>query len=394
MKTGRFLSPFLFVLASCALLFGCAGSVRPTTPPTFVMTWTADPSFGGPSGQVWTIESNDGIVWKNPSPQNLQGNQSESAAGPAIAHDGNLTWMLMWPNPRGLDFKLGTGGVALSGEGGVVWESQPHQGLLPVSTLGFRPNGSPALAFGNDRWVAVFRTVGTGDRLRVVRSQPNSATSWESARDITVQTAAGVRNISSPRDPALVFGQRTFVLIHRRQTGFNSTTSPDGVIWTDRGPIAPFQFPQAEEISDPAVTFSNGNFYAALRRRFFPLPPGWSDPPSRIEIYKSADGISWTRITDEAGYFRVGETFGPGFSFGDFGNNVCKAILTNRGVQKLPNGVFTTGGIQSWTGTPPPPHTCTDPSLLVFSPPDDAGVEVTPASTASRTSVAFGQTLP
>lgn len=160
MKTARFLLPFLVALAAISILSGCASGpiARPTTPPTFVMAWTLD----GPPGQVWTVESNDGIIWRNAGPQNLQGNLSESSAGPAIAHDGNLAWMLMWPNPRGLDYKIGTGGVALSGQGGVVWEPQPHQGRLPFTAIGGRPAGSPALTFGQGRWVAAFRTAGTG----------------------------------------------------------------------------------------------------------------------------------------------------------------------------------------------------------------------------------------
>lgn len=241
MKTERLLLPLLVALAALPFFTGCASGriVRPTTPPTFVMAWTLD----GPSGQVWTVESNDGIIWRNSAPQNLQGNLSGSNSGPAIAHDRNIAWMLMWPNPRGLDYKIGTGGVALSGQGGVVWEPQPHQGLLPFTAIGGSPAGSPALTFGHGRWVVAFRTSGTGDKIRVVRSQQNSATTWELARDMEVQTPSGLRSVVSQHDPAIAFGQGSFVLIHRGPTNFIASTSPDGISWTDRGPIA--QIPEA-----------------------------------------------------------------------------------------------------------------------------------------------------
>lgn len=383
MKQGRFLSPVFLTLTVLALFTGCAGGPRPTptTPPTFVMAWTSD---GAPPGQVWTTESNDGIVWRNPTTQNLQGNASESNAGPALAHDGNISWMLMWPNPRGLDYKTGLGGVALSGAGGVVWEQQPIQGRLPVQVT-----GSPTLAFGVNRWLTVFRS--TGNRLRAVRSQQNSSAAWEAARDVEFQGPAGPLPAISQRDPALAFGAGTFVLVRRTATGFFASTSPDGIAWTDRGRIA--QITNAEA-SDPVVTFANGNFFAALRKAL-PIPPTWSTtPPATAEVYKSPDGIAWTRIADKAGYFPVGEDIGPGFSFGDFGNNVCRAILTSRAVQVFPAGIGPARGIQSWTGTPPPPHTCNDPALVLFSPDEAAGVEVTNRGTASRTVIVFGRTLP
>lgn len=299
----------------------------------------------------------------------------------------------MWPNPRGLDYKIGTGGVALSGQGGVVWEPQPHQGLLPFTAIGGSPAGSPALTFGQGRWVVAFRTSGTGDKIRVVRSQQNSATTWELARDMEVQTPSGLQSVVSQHDPAIAFGQGSFVLIHRGPTNFIASTSPDGISWTDRGPIA--QIPEAE-MSDPAVTFSGGNFFVALRKRL-PIPPGWGSgySPSAAEIYKSPDAVTWTRIADKAGYFApTGRQFGPAFSFGDFGNNVCKGILTDRGIQLFPTSIGSAPGIQSWTGTPPPPHTCSDPSLLQFSPSEAAGDEITNRSTSYRTAISFGQTGP
>lgn len=387
MKTTSTLLPCLLAVLQAFLLAACGGgpAVRPATPPTFVAAWTLQ----GPAGQVWTAESNDGIVWQNARAQNLQGNQSEANAGPAIAHDGNLGWMLMWPNRRGLDYKTGAGGLALSGRGGVVWEAQPQQGRLPFPVLGNRPVGSPALAYAQGRWIVAFRVAGTGDRLRIVRSEQNSARQWEAPFDVTVSTPAGIGNISSAHNPALAYGQGTLVLVHRGQGGFSATTSTDGLSWTSRGQIA--LIPEAE-MSDPAVSYSGGNFYVALRKRL-PIPPGWGAGynPSAAEIYKSADGAAWTRIADKAGYFSpIGKEFGPGFSFGNFGNNVCRAILIDRAVQLFPASIGPARGIQQWTGTVPPPHTCADPGLLQFAPLDAAGAVLNSQGAAYRTAIAFG----
>ena len=383
MGRGRLLSLLLAGLSALSLLPGCAGGARPSTPSTFVAAWTVS------GGQVRTIESNDGIVWRNYASQNLQGNASESDAGPALAHDGGLNWMLMWPNPRGLDYKTGIGGVPLSGQGGVTWEPQPIQGRLPFTALGGRPVGSPALAHGNDRWVVAFRTAGTGNRLRLVRSQPGSATAWEPARDMEVAMPGGVRNVSTQRNPALAFGQGTFVLVHRGQSDYIASTSPDGIAWTDRGPIA--RIADAED-SDPAISFANGSFYVALRKIL--RDPRWfGSPPATAEIHRSADGITWTRIADQAGYFALGE-FGPGFAFGDFGNNVCKAVLISQAVAVFPNSVGFDRGIQSWSGVPPAPHTCMNPSLLLFSPSEAAGEAVAADIPMGRTALAFGRTSP
>lgn len=388
MKIPRMLFALLALIAA-TLLPGCAGGPgsRPVTPPTFVAAWTQD----GPAGQLWTLESNDGIIWRNPTAQNLQGNQSESNSGPAIAHDRKLSWMLMWPNPRGLDYKNGVGGLALSGRGGVVWEAQPQQGRLPFTALGERPLGSPALAFTRDRWVAVFRVANSGGKIRIVRSLPNSASAWEPARDIEVQSPNGLRSVSSTNDPALAYGQGTLVLIHRGPSSFIASTSTDGVSWTDRGSVG--QVPDAE-VSDPTITFSGTNFFVGLRKRL-PVPPGWAGgaPPSAVEIYKSQDALSWTKIADRAGYFSpIGREYGPALTFGDLGGNVCKAMLIDRAVQLFPTSIGPARGLQAWTGTPPPPHTCADPGLLQFSPSDAAGTVLSNQGMAYRAAISFGAT--
>lgn len=390
MTIPRKLFALFAAIAAAALLAACAGGpgTSPRTPPTFVAAWTQD----GPDGQVFTAESNDGIVWRNLTAQNLQGNQSESNSGPALAHDRKLSWMLMWPNPRGLDYKTGVGGLALSGRGGVVWEAQPQQGRLPLTALGNRPEGSPALAYAADRWVAAFRVANSGGRIKVVRSLPNSASAWESAQDVAVLTPSGARSLNSANDPALAYGQGMLVLVHRDTGGYSASASVDGVSWTDRGIIA--QIPDAE-ISDPAITFSGTNFFVALRKRL-PVPPGWGAGanPSAVEIYKSADALTWTRVAASAGYFSPSDRqFGPAFSWGDFGANTCKAILVDRAVQLFPASIGPASGVQFWTGTPPPPHTCADPGLLQFAPSEAAGSELSNRRMAFRAALSFGASV-
>jgi hypothetical protein len=277
------------------LLTNCGRFGRPTTPPTFVWAWRA-------GSRVWTAESSDGIIWRNE--RSHQG--SETNGGPAIAHDGNLFWMLLWANPRGLDYTVGIGGLQLSGAGGVSWQSQVVSGKLPAQAAW------PSLAYGNSRWVTVFHS--TNDRLQVVRSMPNSATEWEAVADVLHPSPGGPRPATSPRGPALAFGNNTFVLLRYNGGTVIASTSPDGLVWTERGSIG------LSTERDPALAFSEGYFYGTTYKV---INPSGVPRPALVEIHKSADGVNWTKI-GEGGHLQDSDFLGVGLSYG-----LCKMGVLN-----------------------------------------------------------------
>lgn len=178
------------------MLSACTGPLpTPSTPPTFVMAWTDT------GEQVHTIESPDGLTWRNATAHA----RANSTGTPEVAHDGRLTWLLIWGRPIGLHYKVGIGGAPISEPEGIIWEQNVTSGQLPVSI-----NGGPAAAFGNGRWVVVYRSSGGG--LEVVRSQPNDPTEWEAPTNLLHRDPGGDRPVGSTHDPDLAFGNGRFVL--------------------------------------------------------------------------------------------------------------------------------------------------------------------------------------
>src|SRR5262245_978017 len=117
-------------LQLCLLVFlllpGCRGGCGgpgggggPSAPATLVLAWV------GTGGQVKTLESTDGQQWHRSS-VDPQATTTTGTVGPAIAHDGSLTWMLMWVNGPELQYKIGIGGLA--GTTGINWEQRPTVG--------------------------------------------------------------------------------------------------------------------------------------------------------------------------------------------------------------------------------------------------------------------------
>ena len=131
------------LLAAQACRPGGGGGPAPVPlapPPTFVLAWN------GPGGGITTAESSDGLVWTR---RIVHGTTNSALFGPALAHDGALTWLLMWADGPELRFKAGVGGTTAAS--GITWESVPTSGVLSV-----QPASSPAIAFANGRWLAVW----------------------------------------------------------------------------------------------------------------------------------------------------------------------------------------------------------------------------------------------
>jgi hypothetical protein len=355
-RTTGILTMLLLLFVGSACNRGSGPPVRLSTPPTFVLGWR------DANTQVRTRESRDAAPqWFN----GVTHANSNTDLSPAVAHDGGVNFMLMWATSGGfLHYKVGVGGVpappALPNTG-ATWESGTStiDQRLPAGGGAYQVAGSPTLAFGNGRWVVVFRTATNG--LQVIRSQPNSATSWE-----TVATVAGASSVNG-RDPALAFGNNLFVLLFQRSSGMVvATTSADGLTWSLPTDVI------ATPFRDPGLTFANNAFFAVLSREV-------SGPITthHFTVHKSADGVTWSSPIGEGGNWDMNVTEGPGVAYGQ-----CQMVVVFRRTAASQD-------ISSWIGTPPQAE-CASPNSLNFG-----NEQVTNVSTATlRPGLAFGQTHP
>jgi hypothetical protein len=270
---------YLFILS--ALFIGCG--TRPSTPPTFVLAYT------GTDNRVHMLQSKDGATWVLPAvaPGPM------STDGVSAAHDGNLTWMVVWNGGGTLRYITGVGGLPTATSAtGITWESTSN--TITTSVVG----GTPAVAFGNGKWVAVFASAGA---LKVVPSVLQGSTT--SASDVDL-------GFSTSFTPALTFGAGKFVLAYLdgSQT-LVARTSTDGVTWTapttvfarvDPGPPGDSQrvcfSPTAATLS-----FGEGAFYAVSRQSGTLCDGGTQAGGSTIVAYRSTDGVTWNTIIDRQG---------------------------------------------------------------------------------------------
>ena len=328
------------------------GGGRARTPPTFALAWV-DPSLS-----VRTAESRAAVTFINDRVIPTASGQY----GPAIGHDGNLTWLAVWATVSGFNFNTGIGGIPSGGTpGGITWSTTIERGIVRGS-----PAGSPSVAFGGGRWVIAYRNA--GNRIEVIRSGPNSLGAWEPPRVVTPP----LTTVISSNDPSIAYGNGRFVLVYR--TEYNDTQVPlaqnsivavqsvDGVNWSDRSVIG------ATEGYAPGLTFGAGKFIAILTR----LPPALSG--MRFIAHLSDDGQSWTGAAGEGGNFDPITSFSrPGVAYG-------------QGQLVVVQGE---GTLRSWTGTPNNPAS---PSSFTFLPVPPLGSVVVPAAQGRSASIAFGGT--
>jgi hypothetical protein len=261
------------------------GALRPSTPPTFVLAWT------DPLGDVHTLESPDGQTWLNERTQvGASSATGPGLNGPGIGHDGNLTWLLVWPTQvgappnasAGLALKVGIGGVPAGGQpGGVVWEETIRAGpvINPIA-------GRPSVTFGGGRWYIAYRTVGGG--IEVVRSDPNSVAAWSPPTLVVLPPGTG---LFSSTDPAVAYGNGTLVLAFLRGGTVFAAGSPDGMTWSAPSPIG------ASEPFGPGIAFRDGVFIAVLTH----LASSGTLSTLRFSPVSSTDGVTWSGPLAAAG---------------------------------------------------------------------------------------------
>jgi len=273
---------FLFIVIT---MTGC----KSASPPTFVVAWMAN------GGNITSMESSDGTNWFN---RTVHHTSLTDDKGPAIAHDDRLNWMLMWKNGPELQYNIGIGGIVVDSATvkGIQWSNASSIGKLNVL-----PDGSPSVAYGNGRWVVVFRN---GVHLKVVRTQNNSTTSWETPVAVFHQDIVP-RPATTSRDPAIGFGkvngQDVFVLVYKAENSSEAlaSISEDGLIWSVPQVIGFVE-------NDPAIAVSKDRIYVLLARS--------AGSGKRNFLFESLDGVSWTLIDELSGAALF--ITGPAFALG------------------------------------------------------------------------------
>lgn len=332
----------------------------PSSPPTFVLAWNAS------GGSIRTMESLDALTWRF---ETAHATTTTTTAGPAVAHDGRATWMVMWPHGPELRYKVGIGGATVST--GIVWEQSVN-----VSRLVVLPSGSPALAFGAGRWVVVFRR--SNGQLGVARSAAGSATSWETAVDLVHQDVTPRPAVTS-RAPALAFGSvggRPLFVVSYVDGNLRAVaaTSSDGVTWSPASPIGVCE-------KDPALSIRDGMVFALLSR----LVSATSAAAGFHEFAsKSSDAVNWTPIGERPGGAQ--NATGPAVAYGD-----CRLVVTQQ-IGGALGGPFV--GIASTLGLASA-NACADPPALAFTSeapvrPDGQTSIVSAGNSGARTALAFG----
>lgn len=262
------------MIAALAALAACG--TGPATPPTFVI------GYAGLDGRVRTAQSLNGTTWVLPATAPAP----TSTSGAAVAHDGTLTWMVLWNAGGQMSFVTGAGGLAPPpGTAGIVWETAANP--VPRTSQVTR---NPALAYGNGAWVAAFR--GGDGNLRVIPSIL--------AQSPTVTGEVDTMIASADASPALAFGSGRFVLVFVRpvppaaRTELAAVTSTDGRSWS--APVTLLATTVAGNTTalpvGAAVTYSAAEsaFYVVGRRSR--QGPNLTD--SGLFVLRSADGMTWT----------------------------------------------------------------------------------------------------
>lgn len=339
-------SSFFVTLVCIALLTGCAGGgPGPATPPTFVLAWT------GTDSRVHTLQSTDGSTWVQPA----VAPGPNSTDGVAVAHDGTLHWLVLWNSGGSLSYISGIGGLpSAAAATGITWESTAT--TLRTS----RVTGTPALAYGNRKWVAVYLA---SSGLRIVRSILDSSTTNAADEDLGITTASFT--------PALTFGAGKFVLAYLDQSrNLVARTSPDGMTWSQPSPIfsiANIGGNPASCISPTSVTlrFADGAFYAVGRLSTTLCAGNTQAGGSSIAVFRSPDGASWTTLVDrQSGPTVIREEAGiPGAAFAQ-----CHLVVayTQTRVGTTPNITPVPNHLVLQIGQP---SSCSNPASFTFGAP-------------------------
>jgi hypothetical protein len=321
------------------------GTPTPIQPPYFVMAWTATDNL------VHTLESSDGATWVLPT--TLPG--STSSEGTAVAFDGSRTWMVMWNSGGLLNFATGLGGLPATATGGIAWA--PAATALPTV---LPARGTPTVAFGNGRFVAVFED---GTTLRIVRSVlPTSAI----ATDVPLGFTGSF--------PALGFGAGRFVLATMDSSrNLVVRTSLDGVCWSAPTIIFPYT-PDgdfATSATGVSLSFADGAFVAVGRLTTYLAAGNSNAIGSRIGVFKSSDGVNWTTVVGPgAGPAAYANYAGiPGAAFAR-----CRLVTTY-----ATNSVGNNVGNHIAT-----PDLCTSPSSFTFGAVSTLGVAAAPTAQPDR----------
>lgn len=330
------------------------GTPIPTQPPYFVMAWTATDNL------VHTLESMNGATWMGPT--TMPG--PTSTDGAAVAYDGTRTWMVMWNSGGSLNFVTGVGGMPTTPAAGITWV--PAATLVPTTAPA---RGTPTIAYTNGSWVAAFQ-----DASNMLRIIPSVFPAPAIATDVPLGFAA-----DSSAQPALAFGAGRFVLAFvDTNRNLVARTSLDGLCWSAPNTIFPYTRNGESAISPTSVSlsFADGAFVAVGRLTTHRAEGDSEAIGSRIAVFNSPDGVSWTTVVGPNAGPAVHVNYAgiPGAAFAQ-----CQLVLAYATDQAGTN-------VGSQVATP---DLCTNPSSFTFGP--LAAPTATTAQPDRKMAVAFSQ---
>lgn len=308
-----------------SLIVPLSGGATIATPPAYYVR-----AWAGTDDRVHTMESTDGVAWVRARTMPAPG----PSGGAAATFDGINTWMVMWNAAGAVGFVTGVGGPETPADG-ITWFAGSSTIVPTAATV----SGTPTVAFGNGKFLAVFR-----DSSGMLRAIPSTYPRPATTTDVSLGFTGN--------DPHLTYGKGRFVLAYIANSNLVARTSVDGLCWSaPRTIFSLTHLTQPEGTITPSgasLSFANGSFYAVgkLVRRF---PPSDSDIiGTRLAVFESLDGASWRTLTD-FGPAVFNDTGIPGAQFAH-----CQLAIAH-------DERLTVGG-QIAT-----PNLCTDPAALTFS---------------------------
>lgn len=175
----------------------------------WIAVWQSEENLDDALGKDWDIlfavSEDDGQAWSRPAPITLYAaNDRGQDQSPAIATDGDGTWIVMWQGAS-------TAGASLGPDADIIWSRSTDTGRSWSRPAAIDPGASgdtgldlaPSLSVGDRTWVAVWessedrRGAGKDFDIFISRSADAGAT-WSRAAFLNTNAASDVDTDRSP----------------------------------------------------------------------------------------------------------------------------------------------------------------------------------------------------
>lgn len=200
-------------------------------------------------------------------------------------------WILVWTKDSEIRYKIGYGSISEDSDGrnGILWGSTSPAIWNRDTGRNIETSMRPTLAFGDDKWVIIFREKGQNGRvMSIVRDYSGSSSGWGEAIPINPISMSGFpgNNFLNGLDhPSLTYFNGEFVLAFNNYSNGSNIAilkSVDGKFWTSPGIVQ-------VNGGRPTISKTNGQlFISALTGvrigDFF---------GKKIKIFRSSNGTNW-----------------------------------------------------------------------------------------------------